>query len=249
MKIERYIPNALTYANMFCGFIGILNLTILNSPYFDQTIAGWLIFAAAFFDLLDGTAARALKVDSTIGKQLDSFSDIISFGLLPGLILVMLLDSTNTNWVLALYFLNTPWIGILAFLFPMAAAYRLSRFNTADNSSGYFKGLPAPAAGLLVGSLPLIMEYDLLLLGYESIYLTEYVLDPWLLLGIIIVIPLLMVSNLSMLSLKFDRFTWKGNEVRFVFIILSVLLFILLFFAAIPVILVLYVLLSLFSKK
>ena len=244
MKIERYIPNTLTFANMFCGFYGIINVA-----YGDLATAGWLIFVAALFDLLDGLAARLLRVESKIGGQLDSFSDMVSFGLLPGILLVILLFKTHANWVSGLYFLNAPWLGVLAFLFPMATAYRLSRFNLAEGATHIFRGVPAPAAGLLVASLPLILEYDLLMIGYKSVYLTQYVLDPVLLLGIILLVPLLMVSKLPLFSLKFSGFQWAGNQVKISFILISLILFIFLFFAAVPVIFVLYILMSLIFKN
>lgn len=243
-KIESYIPNTLTFGNLFCGFLGLLNVA-----YGDLPLAGWLVLAAAGFDLIDGLAARILKVESPKGQQLDSLSDLVSFGILPGLILVILVFKTKINWATQPEFLNAPWLGLFAFLLPMAAAYRLARFNLGSYAEKGFRGFPAPAAGILVGVLPLIMEYDLLVIGYRSIYLTPYVLNPWSLLAIMVLIPMLMVSNLSFFNLKFGHFGWRGNQVKFLFLGVSALLVILLGFTAVPIIIGLYILISLTFKN
>jgi CDP-diacylglycerol--serine O-phosphatidyltransferase len=173
----------------------------------------------------------------------------VSFGVLPGLILVLLVFKTNSNWATAFYFLNAPWLGLLGFLMPMAAAYRLARFTRDNDQQTHFKGLPAPSAGLLIGALPLILEHDLLVIGYRSIYLAPYILDPWLLLGIMLVIPALMVSKVTFFNLKFSHYGWKGNELKWLFIALSVILGVLLFYAAIPLVILLYILVSLMTKN
>lgn len=244
MKIEQYIPNTLTFANLLCGFLGIINVI-----YGDLETAAILVFVAAIFDLLDGLAARALRVQSKTGKQLDSFSDMVSFGILPAALLMILLLKTHTNWVQFAYILNVPVVGLLGFAFPAGAAYRLARFNLDTEESSVFKGVPCPAAGLVVASLPLILENDLLVIGYETVYLTNVVLNPWLLLGLMVVIPLLMVSNLSMLSLKLSGLHWKGQQLPVIFVLFSVILFIFLYFAAIPIIFLLYIIISLLFQK
>lgn len=244
LKIEPYIPNTLTFGNLFCGFFGLLNVA-----YGDLPMAGWLLLAAAGFDLIDGLAARLLRVESPKGQQLDSLSDLVSFGVLPGLILVILVFETHSNWATAFYFLNSPWLGLLAFLMPMAAAYRLARFNLSDVGEKGFRGLPAPAAGILIGSLPLLLEYDLLVIGYQSFYLTAYVLNPWLLLGVMLLVPALMVSNLAFFNLKFEHYRWRGNQVKWAFLGVSAILVALLFFAAIPVLIGFYILISLMMKN
>lgn len=244
MKIESYIPNTLTFGNLFCGFLGLLNVA-----YGDLPLAGGLLIAAAIFDVLDGLAARVLKVESPNGKQLDALSDMVSFGVLPGLILVLLVFKTNSNWATAFYFLNAPWLGLLGFLMPMAAAYRLARFTQDSDQHLSFKGLPAPSAGLLVGALPLILEHDLLVIGYRSIYLAPYILNPWILLGVMVVIPALMVSKVTFFNLKFSHYGWKGNELKWIFIALSAILVGVLFYAAIPIVILLYILVSLMTKN
>lgn len=244
LKIEPYIPNALTFGNLFCGFAGLLNVA-----YGDLALAGWLLLAAAGFDLIDGLAARLLRVESPKGQQLDSLSDLVSFGVLPGLILVILVFKTNSNWATAFYFLNSPWLGLLAFLMPMAAAYRLARFNLSGAEEKGFRGLPAPAAGILIGTLPLIIEYDLLVIGYRSIYLSTYILNPWALLGVMTIIPLLMVSNLAFFNLKFEHYGWQGNQVKWAFLGVSAILVTLLFFAAVPLLIGLYIVVSMTMKN
>ena len=244
LKVESYIPNTLTFGNLFCGFAGVLNVA-----YGDLPLAGGLLIAAAVFDLLDGFAARLLKVESPNGKQLDALSDLVSFGVLPGLILVLLVFKTNSNWATAYYFLNAPWLGLLGFLLPMAAAYRLARFTLNESTTPAFQGLPAPSAGLFVGALPLILANDLVVIGYRSIYLAPYILDPWLLLGIMLLLPLLMVSRIRFFALKFSNYGWQGNQVKWIFLGVSVVLFGILFYAAIPLIILLYIFLSMLVKN
>lgn len=244
MKIEQYIPNALTFANLGCGFLGVMNVI-----YGDLQTAGLLVFIAALFDLLDGLAARSLRVQSKVGEQLDSFADMVSFGVLPGAILLILLIKTHTDWVTASYFLNIPTVGFIGLAFPMGAGYRLAKFNLQEEDFKGFYGVPCPAAGLLVASLPLILEYDLLLLGDETVYLSGFILNPWLLVGVMVLIPLLMVSTTPMMSLKLNGLHWIGQEAQIIFVLLSLVLLILLYFAAVPVIFVMYVIVSLIFQK
>ncbi len=245
MKIERYIPNTVTFANLCCGFLGAMNVI-----HGDLETAAFLVFAAAFFDLFDGLIARWLGLQSRIGEQLDSFADLISFGVLPGMILLFLLIETNANWIRFEYFLNIPVLGLLGLLFPVGAAYRLAKFNLRpDQSMKAFLGVPCPAAGLFVASLPLIIEYDLLLLGYKTFYLAEWVLNPWLLMGIMVIVPLLMVSNIPMFSLKLSGLQWSGYQVQIIFSLISIILFVFLYFVAIPIIFILYIMVSMVFQK
>ncbi len=244
MKIEQYIPNALTFANLCCGFLGIVNVI-----YGDLQTAGLLVFTAALFDLFDGLAARSLRVESKVGEQLDSFADMVSFGALPGAILVILLIKTHADWVSPAYFLNIPTFGLIGLAFPMGAAYRLAKFNLQEADFKGFYGVPCPAAGLLVASLPLILEYDLLLLGYQTVYLSGFILNPWVILGIMVIIPLLMVCNIPMMSLKLNGLHWGGQEAQIIFVLVSLVFIILLSFTAIPLIFLFYVMISLIFQK
>lgn len=244
MALTRYLPNLLTQANLFCGFIGLIHVA-----YGNLALAGIMVIAAAVFDLLDGLAARGLQVHAKTGKQLDSLADIVSFGILPAVILHFLMIKTHTNWVNILFLLNLPVVALIPFAYAAGAAYRLAKFDVATDQEAHFKGLPVPAAGLLVASLPLILQFDMLLVQYQTIYLSEYVLNPWLILGIGIIVPLLMISNIPMFSLKFQSFEWAGNEYRIVFLSMAIVLFILLFFTAVPLIILLYVLMSILLKN
>jgi CDP-diacylglycerol--serine O-phosphatidyltransferase len=175
-----------------------------------------------------------------MGKQLDSLADVVSFGVAPGLILYQLL---RISYAYEPEGIEIP-IGYLipAFIVPAAAAWRLAKFNLDPSQAYGFKGVPTPAVGLLVASLPLILLYN-----YFNIQ--SVLLNKWVIYGLILMLSYLMVSNIPLLSLKFTNYSFSKNMPKWILIILAVLSAIFLKWLAVPVIFLAYILLSLLFKK
>jgi CDP-diacylglycerol---serine O-phosphatidyltransferase len=217
--MTRHIPNFLTCCNLFCGCLGIV---FALKGY--ATPAAYFVWIACVFDFLDGFAARILKVSSPIGKELDSLADMVSFGLLPSVVVYNMLEAAGATGVVP-YF---------AFLIAVFSALRLAIFNLDERQSDSFRGLPTPANALLVSSLPLLT-------GSVAAMLQQ----PWVLIAFTVLSSYLLVSGIELFALKFKNFTWQDNKIRFTFLALSVLLLIALQFTAIPLIILLYIALSL----
>jgi CDP-diacylglycerol--serine O-phosphatidyltransferase len=206
---------------------------------------GWasvFILVAAVFDFLDGFAARLLKAYSSIGKELDSLADMVSFGLAPAAIVFTMLEYTlfginqpiqdiDANW--------SQWIVLFTSLvIPVAGAFRLAKFNTDDRQSEQFLGMPIPANAIFFASLGLILELGTNL-SVQSVILNKYVI-----LAAVFVCSFLMVSELPMFSMKFKNLHLKENAIRFLFLGSTVLMLIFLQVYALPLIIIWYVLLS-----
>jgi CDP-diacylglycerol---serine O-phosphatidyltransferase len=218
----KHIPNLLTCCNLLCGCVGVV--FVLE----DRAVpAAYFVWLAGVFDFFDGFAARILKVSSPIGKELDSLADMVSFGLLPSVVMYKLLLAANAPGLL-------PYA---AFSVAAFSALRLAIFNLDETQRDSFRGLPTPANALFITALPLLT-------GVVSTYLNQY----WVLLGLVILLSWLLVSNIELFALKFKDFTWQQNKIRFTFLILSVLLLVVLHVAAIPAIILLYIALSLGDK-
>ena len=217
--MTQHIPNFLTCCNLFCGCLGIV--FVLEGR---EVPAAYFVWIACVFDFFDGFAARMLNVSSPIGKELDSLADMVSFGLLPSLVIYKMLSLSNAP----AYF---PYI---AFSIAIFSALRLAIFNLDERQSDSFRGLPTPANALFLTALPLLT-------GIVGIIVYE-----WWVLGLIAVVSsYLLVSGIELFALKFKNFSWHDNKVRFTFLALAVLLLALLKLAAIPVIILLYIAVSL----
>lgn len=245
MNPLKYVPNLLTTFNLLSGCLALLMLAIG-----DPLIAAFLVLAAAVFDFFDGFAARALKVSTPIGGDLDSLADMVTFGVVPGMMLLYYLLETTGHSLLGLAtFIEHP-ILILPLAIPVFSALRLAKFNVDTRQTDSFRGVPTPASALWVISIPLILHFSPTCFGSD---VTDAITGEWFLVVSAVVLSLLMVSDIPLLAMKFKSFGWNGNEVRFVFLIISVVLLIILRPLAIPIILSLYVLISivnnLFLKK
>ena len=249
----KQIPNIFTLLNLVAGFIAIIltlqtGETILNLQggewkiYLPEKIWWASIFLglAAVIDFLDGFVARLFKATSEMGKQLDSLADVVSFGVAPGLILFQLLRISFAQQPDGL---ETPvyWL-IPCILFPMAAAWRLARFNLDTTQRNHFEGLPTPAAGLLVASFPLLLLYNPL--GIQPVLLNQWVLYTFCL-----VIPWLMVSKIALLNLKFKSFSFADNKSRYILLAVSAVCIATLGWLSIPAIFISYILVSLLFKN
>src|ERR1017187_2023700 len=230
--IEKRIPNLLTFANLLCGFVAIV--ACLSG---DLVMAGWLIFIGAFSDLLDGLAARLFKAHSAIGAELDSMADMVSFGLAPALIAYMLLLKTHAPWLDWAYIYEVPVFGLIPFAIVASVADRLARFNLETGSGGTFTGLPSPAGAMFFASLPLMLQYEVFVIRFDIYSISLFVLNPWILSGSILLVSWLMISKLSLFSLKISGFNTPEGRKVLLFLVLAFILFIFLLWASIPVIL------------
>ncbi len=231
MSLKQHIPNTLTCGNLVSGCFSILFLTE-NMP----VKAAIMVFVAGLFDFLDGFAARLLKAHSPIGADLDSLSDVVSFGVAPGFIMCWLMDRASDLPSLTL--LDVDILPCLAFLLPVFAAIRLAKFNIDDTQTTSFRGIPAPGMAIFIASLPLA-------LGQVG-HLTDGTLGYWACLGITLVFSLMMVCNLRFFSFKMKSATWKGNEVRWIFLLIALVGFAIFRWIALPFIMMVYVLMSIF---
>ena len=219
MKIKLFtIPNLLTLSNLFCGSAAVVSALVWG----DLKLAFGLMVLAAVFDFFDGFAARLLNQSSPIGLQLDSLADDISFGLAPAAIMYSLYQWMPGIW------LPEGYPGLVVFVFTACAALRLAKFNIDETQHTEFCGLPTPANALFFISLGWIKVKTGFDLGY------------WLLL-LIPVMSWLLVSPVRMFAFKFQHFAWKGNGVRYVFIVSAALLLAVLGVRAVPVVIVLYI--------
>jgi CDP-diacylglycerol---serine O-phosphatidyltransferase len=235
MRFKNNIPNFITLLNLLSGAVAII--MVFSG---ELKCASWFIVLAAVFDFCDGFAARLLHAKSNIGAQLDSLADVISFGLAPSAIMYQLMLNSPVNPDLtAGGFSLLPYT---ALLLAAAGAYRLARFNTDPGQESEFKGLPIPANGLFVASLPLIISQ-----AGETPLILNLLGNITVLFAIVVCLSWLMVSNVPMLSLKLKNLRWKDNFYRFILIILSVIFIAFFRFIAVPFIIILYILLSVIS--
>ncbi|MBG6236004.1 CDP-diacylglycerol--serine O-phosphatidyltransferase [Pedobacter sp. CAN_A7] len=214
--MKKHIPNALTCANLLSGCIGIV-----FAFKGDLTITAYAVLISGIFDFFDGFSARLLHVKSEIGKELDSLADVVSFGFLPGVVMFQLLSQSD---------LTSPYLPYTAFLITIFSALRLAKFNLDTRQTEDFIGLNTPMNTLFIVSLPFIQR------DYP-----EIINSTIFLIGITILMSWLLVSEIKIYSLKFGTLNWKDNKVKFIFLLISAVLIALLKFAAIPIVLVLYI--------
>lgn len=250
----KQIPNLFTLLNLVFGCLAIIFVLQTNESLVMETDEGtWVpqlpekiwwgsicIGLAAIVDFLDGFLARVLRATSGIGKQLDSLADVVSFGVAPGMILYQLLRISFIKEENGLDV--SMWALVPALLFPAAAAWRLARFNTDDDTSSDFKGVPSPAAGLFVASLPLILFYD-----YFNI--DVFLVNKWVLYSIILLLSYLMISKTPFIALKFSNTSAKNNLPKIILAATAVIAAIFLKWLAVPVVFIVYIILSLTTLK
>ena len=246
----KQIPNFFTLLNLFFGCLAIIFILQngISISYNDEGtqlidmpekiwMASLFIGLAGVVDFLDGFVARLFKANSSLGKELDSLADLVSFGVAPGLIIYQFLRMSFMKEENGLD-VSLGWL-LPALLIPCAAAYRLAKFNLDDSQQYSFKGLPTPAAGLLIASFPLIYWY------VNNEVIIRLLLNKWLLYALVIGVSYLMVSKLPLMSLKFEDYSWKNNAAKITFLVLSLLLIIFFKWLAVPFIFILYIILSL----
>jgi CDP-diacylglycerol---serine O-phosphatidyltransferase len=216
----KHVPNFLTCCNLVCGCLGIIFL------FEGNTIpTAYFVLAACIFDFFDGFAARLFKANSPIGKELDSLADMVSFGALPSLFMykTLALSSPAASYL--------PYIGLLI---AVCSALRLAKFNIDETQSDSFKGLPTPANAIFITTLPFLTQ---------PVFAAVH--QPIVLSIITIIFSLFMVSRFDLFALKFKNFSWADNKIRFTFLLLSVFLVAFLHWAALPLLILLYIAMSL----
>ena len=213
----------MTCGNLLCGCIGVV---MALRGHLDT--AAWLIGLAALLDFGDGFVARLVKVSGPFGKELDSLADVVTFGVLPATIVFQLC-----------WFQGLGPISYGAFLIAVLAALRLANFNIDTRQSESFIGLPVPAYTMVIAAFPLMQRYQP---QYDAIWKNDIAL------GMMIAFSFVMVSEIPLFALKFKSFGWAENRIKFSFLIASILLLLFLQFAAIPLIILLYILVSLISN-
>jgi len=252
--MKKQIPNLFTLANLFLGCIAIIytlqpGLTLTVNSFGENLVsmpekmmwAGWLIIAAAIVDFFDGFVARLLKVPSDLGKQLDSLSDVVSFGVAPGLIVFQFLRYSYSQDPGGL---DISFAYLLPALFiPCAGAYRLARFNIDTSQQYGFKGVPIPAVGILFASFPMLSWYN------QESWIAELLLNKWLWYGLVVVSSYLMISTLPILALKFNGFTFKKGLLFILVAIIGLVTALLFGWLAVLISFFAYVIISLIFKQ
>jgi CDP-diacylglycerol---serine O-phosphatidyltransferase len=227
----RHLPNLMTLANLFCGCLAIVS--IFGG---ELTTASIFIFIAALLDFGDGFVARKLNAFSELGKQLDSLADMVSFGVVPGLMLYALFVMGSTRYDFDPTFMMTGQY--FMFSVTLFSCLRLALFNIDTRQSTYFIGVPTPANTMMIMSLPFILEGNVF--GFE-----DYIYHPFFLILFAGISSYLLVAEIPLLALKFKSFAWNVNKGPYLLLIVSALSILLLKFAAAPIILIFYVILSL----
>ena len=229
--MKRHVPNIFTCLNLLCGCIA---LTWIMKGH--MTGASYLIFLAAFFDLLDGLSARLLDVHSPFGKELDSLADVVSFGVVPATMLYRFMSETE-------FYQSMPGgpikslVHFIPFLFAICAALRLAKFNIDTKQKTSFLGMPTPSATLFVVALPFLKQH------YEN-SLGQLLGSAPFLLAVTFFLSGMMVSKIPLFALKFGSWSWKENIYQVILLALAVILIFLFSVAAIPFIIILYIVLS-----
>ncbi len=252
--LMKHIPNIFTLSNLLFGCLalvavlmpGLTELTDEQGQFFlalpeQMAWASLFVGIAAVIDFLDGFVARLLKVPSEMGKQLDSLADVVSFGVVPGMMIFQFLRYSFAQQPNGLS-INYLWL-LPAFIFPCAGAYRLARFNIDTQQTHGFKGVPIPAAGILIAAFPLIQLYT------PYTWVQQLLANHWFWYAVVATISALMVSTLPMLALKFKQPSWRTLWPFIVLVVVAVLAGWLLGWLSVPVTFVVYIILSLFHQS
>lgn len=263
-----HIPNLLTASNLICGI-----LAIISSLMGRIDLAPFFIFGGAFFDFFDGFIARKMNKMGELGKQLDSLADMVTFGVAPGIFMLVILifaispskpsegetfishmDYLLSNWKNAVFYnipnsLNTKfkYLPLIALVIPFLSMFRLAKFNIDTRQSESFIGLNTPANTIFFTSFPLFLNLNFNNQDYSK--LIEIVYTPQFIVPLICIMSLLLIAEIPMFSLKFKNFKWENNKLRYVFLITCLLLILFLLVLSIPIIVILYVILSLIENK
>ncbi len=249
MGFKKHIPNFVTLLNLFSGCIAVI-----FAVYGNFVVAAIFVFLGIFFDFFDGLLARKLNVQSPLGIQLDSLADLVTSGVVPGIIMFKLISLTidapdystySDSWNSIFHWqgFKLSILPLFGLLIPLASAYRLAKFNLDEDQQTYFKGLPVPANTLMILSLPLILEYQ------NNDIINSIIINKWFLIGLTLLSCYLLNSKIKLFALKFKDWSFRENAMRYTFLIISIVMLTVFRFAAIPLIIILYITLSLLDSK
>jgi CDP-diacylglycerol--serine O-phosphatidyltransferase len=237
MQIKKHIPNAITLLNLASGLLAII---AIFKGYYDEAFL--FVCLGIFFDFWDGFFARKFKVSGELGLQLDSLADVVTSGVVPGLMIFKLLldiqeDSTSVYYLTEEYY-YMGFVPYLGFIITLASAYRLAKFNIDKRQTDSFIGLPTPANALFIMSIPMI-QFD----GTHE-WLVNALFNPFVLLIISLVSAYMLNAEIPLFSLKIKDFSWDKNKLQVFFLAIAATLLLFLGFTALPIIILLYVVLS-----
>ena len=230
--MKKYVPNLITLSNLLCGTVAIVFAVRGAIDW-----AALFVAIGIFLDFFDGFFARLLHVKSEMGLQLDSLADMVTSGVVPGIVMFQLLS--NSTYVLqteGTFAMLLPYVG---FFITLASAYRLANFNIDTRQTSGFIGLPTPANTMFILSLPLILQYQPTELFDSLLH------NMWVLLGITLLSAYLLNAEIALFALKFNDYSFKNNALKYIFLALCVILLLSLKIIAIPLIILLYIILSL----
>ena len=236
MEIKKHIPNFITLLNLACGLLAVI---AIFKGYYDEAFI--FVCLGIFFDFWDGFLARKLNVSGELGLQLDSLADMVTSGVVPGLLMYSLIETiqnTQTDYKVTEDTFYMGFVPYLGFLITIASAYRLAKFNIDKRQIDSFIGLPTPANALFIMSIPMIQYYG----EYEWIF--NLLNNPFVLLFLTLLSAYFLNANIPLFSLKLKSFAWKEAKLQYSFMGFAVVLFLLLDFIAIPIIVITYILLS-----
>jgi CDP-diacylglycerol--serine O-phosphatidyltransferase len=241
MQIKQHIPNTITLLNLSSGLLAII---AIFKGYYDEAFI--FVCLGIFFDFWDGFFARKFKVSGELGLQLDSLADVITSGVVPGLMMFKLLldiqEDDSSHYYLTEDYYYMGFVPYLGFIITLASAYRLAKFNIDTRQTDSFIGLPTPANALFIMSIPMI-QFD----GTHE-WLVNALFNPFVLLGISLVSAYMLNAEIPLFSLKIKTFDWAHNKLQFSFLALSLVLLVVFGFTALPVIILSYVVLSVINN-
>ncbi|MBP6040038.1 MAG: CDP-alcohol phosphatidyltransferase family protein [Flavobacterium sp.] len=241
MQIKKHIPNAITLLNLASGLLAII---AIFKGYYDEAFL--FVCLGIFFDFWDGFFARKFKVSGELGLQLDSLADVVTSGVVPGLMIFKLLldiqeDSTSVYYLTEEYY-YMGFVPYLGFIITLASAYRLAKFNIDTRQTDSFIGLPTPANALFIMSIPMI-QFD----GTHE-WLVNALFNPFVLIIISFVSAYMLNAEIPLFSLKIKDFSWDKNKLQVFFLTIAATLLLFLGFTALPIIILLYVVLSVINN-
>tara|TARA_B100001057_G_scaffold283057_1_gene283421 strand:- start:121 stop:825 length:705 start_codon:yes stop_codon:yes gene_type:complete len=226
--LKALIPNLITLLNLFFGTIAVI-FAVEGA----LTMAAFFVLLGIFFDFFDGFLARKLNVASALGLQLDSLADMVTSGLVPGLIMFQLISQSLTG--------SEPYVDLLPYmglLITLGSAYRLANFNISTEQKNYFIGLPTPANALLVLSFPLILEYQ------NNEAFNSVILNAWFLLALTLISTFLLNAPVKLMALKFKTWKFSDNIEKYILLILALIFLMVFKFFGISLIIFSYLLIS-----
>ena len=234
MNIKKHIPNLITLLNLFSGCIALV--FAFNQ---DFEMAFYFVSLGIFLDFFDGFFARLFHVSSPLGLQLDSLADMVTSGVVPGLVMFQMMISHASTAVEG----HLQFFPYLGFIITLGSCYRLANFNIDTRQTDSFIGLPTPANALFILSLPLVLQ------STDSLFMIELLSNQWFLLVITLLSAYMLNAEIPLFSLKIKKFSFKENALQIVFLASSFLLLVFLQYLGIPLLILLYVLLSIVNNK